>query len=392
MNFGELNHELTALLRCYPAFVTESTPELEPGEIPVFVFHTIEPRQFAAQLEFLVANGYRTLSLSEYLATLAGHRKAEKRDLLLTFDDARSSFWLYAFPLLRKAGLKGVLFAITGWTPIRAARPNLEDVWAGRVALQDLAVIDPDDRGVCSWEELRAMHTLGVVTVDSHSHLHRRVFADRNVESVIRAEDDFSASNAVHSPYLSCRDSPTALDPRDFVGLPLCGVRGFLEDGPAIRISMAAARDFQAAARECLARGGGRLGQRDLERLRESLPPAAIEHVGAEQMAAEMREDLALARALLREALREPQAGRTLCVPFTLGGETMVRVARELGIEAVFWGVSPRQRINRPGGDRSRLVRLKGDFLWRLPGAGRKSLVSIYTGKVRRRLEGERPY
>ena len=196
----------------------------------------------------------------------------------------------------------------------------------------------------------------------------------------------------MHGPYLSCHEAPTALEPRDFVGLPLFGVRGFLEDGPAVRLSVAAAREFQGRAREAVARGGGRLGPRELAGLRSHLPEAALQQVSSELMAAEMREDLALARAGLREKLGDPAAGRTLCIPFTLGGETMTRVVRELGIEAVFWGVLPRQRISRPGSDPLRLVRLKSDFIWRLPGEGRRPLVSIYADKVRRRLEGERPY
>lgn len=388
----DLSHELTALLRSYPSFVTHRVTELEHGEIPVFVFHTIEPHLFTKQAEFLVANGYRTLSLSEYLDTVAGRRKPGKREVLLTFDDARSSFWLYAFPLLRKFRLLAVLFAITGWTSEAAARPNLEDVWTGRVTQADLAALDPHDRNICSWDELRAIHSSGTVSVDSHSHLHRRVFADRSLLALIRPDDDFSASNAIHSPYLSCHEAPTALQPRDFVGLPLFGVRGFLEDGPAVRVSVAAARDFQGHAREAIARGGGRLANRELAGLRSHLPDVALQQVSSELMAAEMREDLALARAQLREKLADPAAGRTLCIPFTLGGETMTRVVRELGIEAVFWGVLARQRISRPGSDPLRLVRLKSDFIWRLPGAGRRPLVSIYTDKVRRRLEGARPY
>ena len=253
MRLGELNHELTALLRCYPAFVMRRVADIEPGEIPVFVFHTIDPSQFEEQIAFLLGNGYRTLSLSEYLDTLAGRRKPGRREVLLTFDDARSSFWLFAYPLLRKFALKATLFAIPGWTREEDARPNLDDAWAGRISRDDLAKLDPDDRDICSWEELRRMHSSGLVSVESHSHLHRRVFANRRLLSLIRAEDDFSPSNAVHSPYLSCKEPPFALDARDFVGLPLFGVRGFLEDGPAVRLAMTAAQEFQALAREYLA-------------------------------------------------------------------------------------------------------------------------------------------
>src|SRR5579885_3631713 len=63
------------------------------GEIPVFIYHDVEPESFARELEFLRANQYRTISLDEFLA--AGERKSHTREkrVLLTFDDARRSFY-----------------------------------------------------------------------------------------------------------------------------------------------------------------------------------------------------------------------------------------------------------------------------------------------------------
>src|SRR5690606_18610471 len=154
---------------------------------------------------------------------------------------------------------------------------------------------------------------------DSHSHLHRRVFAGQRLLALIRAEDDFSPSDAVHSPYLSCRESPLELDADDFVGLPLLPVRGFLEDGAAVRLPIAAARELQAAARELLASTEGRLGPGACARLRDGVTVYALQENDGERMQAEMREDLALARACLREQRGDSSAGRTVCVPFTLG-------------------------------------------------------------------------
>ena len=39
---------------------------LPPGELPVFVYHDVDPAQFAGDLEFLRRNRYRTLSLGEF--------------------------------------------------------------------------------------------------------------------------------------------------------------------------------------------------------------------------------------------------------------------------------------------------------------------------------------
>jgi peptidoglycan/xylan/chitin deacetylase (PgdA/CDA1 family) len=384
--------EVSALHRCYPSFVTRQCQDLPAGEIPVFVFHTVVPAELEAQLTYLHINGYKTLSLDEFLDTINGRRTPLPREILLTFDDARSSFWIYGYPLLRKFAAKAILFAITGWTPDFAVRWNLDDMWSGHVTLEQLRQIDPDDREVCSWEELRRMHSSGVVTVDSHSHLHRRLFSGSQLLSAIQPKDDFSPSNAVHSPYLSCNMSPLQHQASDYLGLPVFPVRGFFQDGPALWVQREACEPFRAAAVDLMADLGGNLGTKDVAHLRSRLPNSAISVIPPEDLAADMRNEIALAREFLQRELGDPAAGRTLCVPFTLGGSTLTRIARELGLEGVFWGVSPETAINRPGDDPMGLVRLKCDFVFRLPGRGRKSVAAIYGSKLRRRLTGARPY
>ena len=56
----------------YPGFIF-GLP-LARGEIPVFTYHDVETQVFARDLEFLHSNGYRTLSLEEYLAARNGRR------------------------------------------------------------------------------------------------------------------------------------------------------------------------------------------------------------------------------------------------------------------------------------------------------------------------------
>jgi peptidoglycan/xylan/chitin deacetylase (PgdA/CDA1 family) len=392
MKYSELKHELHSLSKCYPGFVTRRRQELAPGDLPVFVFHTVSVDELEAQLLYLSSNGYRALSLDEFLDTLAGRRVPGPREVLLTFDDARSSFWLYAFPLLRKYRTKATVFAITGWTRHGTPRPNLEDAWAGRVERAAIDELDPTDAGICSWEELAVMHASGIVTVDSHSHLHRKVFCGTELQSVIRPADDFSPSRAVNSPYLSSVDSPLERPADDYVGLPLMATRALLEEGRAFRVDVSKLQQFQSKAREIVGASDRPLGRSELRQLEACLPRAALEEMALEEWEAEVESELANARAALREQLRDPIAGRTLCLPYTKGGDSMLHIAARLDIEGVFWGVSTAHRINRPGHDPMRIVRLKHDFIWRLHGAGRRSLLSIYAGKAGRRLAGMRPY
>jgi len=61
----------------YPPFVTGGP--LPRGDVPVFVFHSLEPGPFARKLGHLADNGYQTLSSAEYLDVLTGARPAPER-------------------------------------------------------------------------------------------------------------------------------------------------------------------------------------------------------------------------------------------------------------------------------------------------------------------------
>jgi hypothetical protein len=52
------------LLGRYPAFVTGGP--LPKGNVPVFVFHSVEPGGFGRKLRYLADNGYVSLSVEEY--------------------------------------------------------------------------------------------------------------------------------------------------------------------------------------------------------------------------------------------------------------------------------------------------------------------------------------
>jgi len=88
------------LLGRYPDFVTGGP--LARGDIPVFVFHSVEPESFGRKLRYLAENGYSTLSADEYFRALMGAGPVPERAVLLTFDDGRSSVWGVGAPLLSR--------------------------------------------------------------------------------------------------------------------------------------------------------------------------------------------------------------------------------------------------------------------------------------------------
>lgn len=88
-----------------------------------------------------------------------------------------------------------------------------------------------------------------------------------------------------------------------------------------------------------------------------------------------VREDLRMSREILENELGTPV--RHLAFPRFDGTPEAVRLGRELGYRGFWWGVQPGRPLNRPGDDGTRIVRLSGEFVRRLPGRGRTPLGRI---------------
>jgi peptidoglycan/xylan/chitin deacetylase (PgdA/CDA1 family) len=125
--------------------------------IPVLLYHTISnfihddytvsPSSFASQMEWLYANGYRTLATNEvegFLKNVAG------RAVMITFDDGDTSFMDHAFPLLKEYGFKATMNII------------------GQ-AVDSNALVE-GGRAVLSWDECRYLAGSGLVELGCHSY------------------------------------------------------------------------------------------------------------------------------------------------------------------------------------------------------------------------------
>ena len=87
---------------------------------------------------------------------------------MLTFDDGYLDNWVFAYPLLKREGWRGTVYVNPDFIdPGETPRPNLEDVWSGRCAREDLQV-----HGFLNRAELRILHESGVLEIGSHSMSH----------------------------------------------------------------------------------------------------------------------------------------------------------------------------------------------------------------------------
>jgi len=123
--------------------------------VPILCYHNLGPQakgrlllgasQFEQQMRYLKAEGYRVISLSDFIEWVQGRRQLPKRSVVLTFDDGYRAFRELAYPILKELGFTATLFVYTDY------------VGAGRNAL--------------GWDDLKALAAEGF-DVQAHTKTH----------------------------------------------------------------------------------------------------------------------------------------------------------------------------------------------------------------------------
>jgi peptidoglycan/xylan/chitin deacetylase (PgdA/CDA1 family) len=373
------------LLRRYPAFVTGGT--LPPGDVPVFVLHGAHPRSLEPKLQHLADNGYVALDADEYLDVIGGVRPAPKRAIVLTFDDGRGSLWSVAQPLLRRFGLKAVVFLVPGRMRSRPGTPapTWSDVEAGRVAAEEVLRREQGEGALLSWEEVEALATTGLFDFQSHTLTHARVHTAPRVVGF--------ASPASRRGY-DAFDQPLVREgERDLLGEDVPLGTPLLRSAPR---TSEQPRFFEDAGirRRCVelvaAEGGARFFDRPgwEERLRRAIRGHRVggRFETAEEREGSLARELGESRRLIEERTGRPVTH--LCYPWHSFGPTAERLARDVGYRSAFCGKVAGTPITRPGDDPRRIARLGEDYVELLPGRGRATLAEIVRRKWARRFGG----
>jgi peptidoglycan/xylan/chitin deacetylase (PgdA/CDA1 family) len=125
-------------------------------EVPILNYHsigdvagefTVRPEVFAQELDWLVANGFHTVSLHDLAESRARRRKLSPRSIILTFDDGKEDALRLVLPALQQRHMRGTFFIITG----SVGRP-----------------------GYLTWDGVRALAAAGM-EIGSHTVTHARL-------------------------------------------------------------------------------------------------------------------------------------------------------------------------------------------------------------------------
>jgi len=97
----------------------------------------------------------------------------------------------------------------------------------------------------------------------------------------------------------------------------------------------------------------------------------------------DIESNLLLAKKMLEEKLQKKI--EHLAYPWGIGSNISQKISKEIGYLTNFWGPLIGVPYNNINSDPYKLVRLKDDYIFRLPGKNRKSLFNIFLLKIKRR-------
>lgn len=129
--------------------IEEPTRSLIPG-------YAVSPTMFVRHVDWLRNNGFVFVSVDQVLSARSGGAPLPPKAVLLTFDDAYTSVYQHAWPLLKMLKIPSVISVVTSWQES-----------TGQVDYDGKPV--PRERFL-SWDALREMQSTGLVEIASHTH------------------------------------------------------------------------------------------------------------------------------------------------------------------------------------------------------------------------------
>jgi hypothetical protein len=357
--------------KLYPEFVYESNPEILKDEVPVFTFHAVNADKFEEQLLFLYNNSYRTLKADELYEFLIGSKPIPEKSVMLTFDDGWKNLYTIAYPLLKKYKMSAVCFLIPGLISL-----DNKNVSESRVGQRGV-----DSDILCSWNSIKEMHSSGIIDFQSHSMYHTQIF-------VSSAIDDFFYPTFDNYPYnfnipLLRIDGTENISRETWLGTPIykhaskfAGKKRYFDD-----------QNLREYCIEYVRMNGSKDFFKNPNWRKKLFARVQVfnnnhKNTGYFETEKEYNENIFNDFSESKEAIEKQLPGKLVnhfCYPWWEGSMPAVEASKKAGYLSNFWGVFEDKSTNRTGDDPFKISRiLLDDYIFRLPGKGRKSIINIY--------------
>lgn len=154
--------------------------------VPVLMFHSVGSdihnwsryflsvniTHFEKFCEYLKEKSYRTLFLNEWYDIQNNGFNSKDRLVVLTFDDGYLDNYVYAYPILKKYGLKGTVFVNPEFVDDKntTPRPRYDQAGFNKNDIKNIL-------GFLNWAEIAEMESSGVIDIQNHTMTHNKYFS-----------------------------------------------------------------------------------------------------------------------------------------------------------------------------------------------------------------------
>lgn len=305
----------------------------------------IAPEKFEAHMEALTNAGYKGIGLYEAHDYLMDGKEIPDKSVLITLIGGYLDNWVFAYPILKKFGMKAVLLVVPEHLEDPATpRLTLEDVWAGIVKPQELPPLDKhyyiNKKGFGVREETFINRTEATMLSDNNiadcapmSLKHRLVFKNPKFRSLYLPGQDkhpFSEVDAEIIPGL----------PRFETGPALC-TPAFLPSEELMQKIRELVPEHPKQAKEFFNSGNGEKEVRDALRTVPKLSWGRIET--EDEFKTRIRAELEASKNYMENMLGKPC--RAMAWPWGKYTKESLAVAQDVGFHLFFCTT---QGPNRP--------------------------------------------
>ena len=242
----------------------------------------------------------------------------------------------------------------------------------------------PDSNILCTWDEIIELHESKVIDFQSHSMTHHRISVSSSIDSFFYPSFDSYAMN-LNVPLYRTNDKDNFSRIVE-LGTPVyknssrfSGKKRYFDD--------------ENLRNECIKYVHSNSGKEffNQHNWRKKLFTFVEDYrkkfgdSGYFENEEQFKQNIFTELKESKFAIEKKLNGKTVnhfCYPWWIGSEVASKISKEAGYLTNFWGTLSDRRANKQGDSPYRITRLlSDDFIFRLPGKGRKSLVKIIQGK-----------
>lgn len=330
----------------------------ECSSLPVLMYHyishyggpiTVSPQNFEAQCRGMAEAGWHGIALDEAESFLLEGKPLPKGSVLITFDDGFLDNYVYAYPILKKYGHKGVIFAVTERLQKDSLDPTPSD-GVGKYCATHLSSVDnpmhKDALGYeqrqdifLSWKEAREMEASGVISIAAHSARHLAVYS----APIFSKKPSQLRQPTTHKNTFYIVDAPMLWGMPRFRERPALYTKAFLPSSVLLDVIRAHVPQDDKEAQKFFQNPQK---VKHLMRLISNFKSADIGRMETdEEWENRIRRELTDCATTLKKELGH--AVRSLCWPWGRGSDLAIKVAKELGFSIFFetrMGANPPQK------------------------------------------------